>query len=150
MVYYFDNNIGISLAYNYINLENTQDAYKNTAKFHNFRMGVNGRLFEESLLGLFFSTGVNLVPNYTFKIPMRFSNPQGNELSANGATYGLYLNAGLSIRVYKGFVFFSSFDYTYIPVVLKYSTTIQNHILEQTETTNMNGLGIQAGLAYRF
>lgn len=150
LIYYFENNIGILVAYNYIALEKIQDDSKNIAEIHNIRFGISGRVFEKSQFGLSFSTGINYVPNYTFKTPMRFSNPQGMELSARGTTLGAYFNAGLNIRIYKGLIFITSFDYTYIPVVLNYNFTYQNRELEQIETTNLNSIGIQAGLGYRF
>ena len=150
LIYYFESNIGIVVSYNYIALEETQDTYKNSADFHNIRLGISSRIFENSLFGLSFSTGINYVPNYTFKMPMRFSNPQGMELKATGFTYGAYFNAGLSLRIYKGFHFITSFDYTYIPVNLDYSTIEMNIVLEQIEITNLGGIGAMLGLAYRF
>ena len=148
--YYFDSNIGLSLSYNYIALEEEQGATTNSASFHNIRLGFTARIFEKSLFGLSFSTGINYVPTYSFSMPMLFSNPQGNILSTNGNTFGAFFNAGMSIRVYKGLVFITSFDYTYIPVELDYNTTTQNILLEQIETTHLGGLGVQAGLGFRF
>ncbi len=150
MTYYFKSNIGISVAYNYMALEKMQEDYKNIAEFHNIRFGIRGRFFEKSLLGLSFSTGINYVPNYNFKVPMRFSKPQGMELNAKGSTYGAYFNARLRVRIYKGLSFITSFDYTYIPVELNYSATYQNYELVQIEKTNLSGIGIQTGLSFIF
>lgn len=150
MAYYFDSNIGLSLSYNYIALEKEQGAYKNSANFQNIRLGFTTRIIEKPLFGLSFSTGINYVPTYSFSIPMRFSNPQGQELNTDGNTLGAFFNAGFSIRVYKGLVFITSLDYTYIPVELKYNTTIQDVLIEQIETTNIGGFGVQAGLGFRF
>jgi len=150
MAYYFDSNIGLSLSYNYIALEKKQDAITNSANFQNIRLGFTARVFEESLFGLSFSTGINYVPTYSFSIPMRFSNPQGMELSTDGTTLGAFFNAGISIRVYKGLVFITSFDYTYIPVELNYSTTTQNILIEQVEITHLGGIGVLLGVGYQF
>ncbi len=150
MIYYFKSNIGISVAYNYMAFEETQDEYKNIAEIHNLRFGISGRVFEKPLFGLSFSTGINFVPNYNFKMPMRFSNPQGMELNAKGFTYGAYFNAGFRVRIYKGLSFITSFDYTYIPVELNYSATYQNYELVQIEKTNLSGIGIQTGLSFIF
>jgi hypothetical protein len=150
MAYYFDSNIGLSLSYNYIALEKEQAATTNSANFQNIRLGFTARIFDKSLFGLSFSTGINYVPTYSFSMPMLFSNPQGIELNTDGSTLGVFFNAGLSIRVYKELIFITSFDYTYIPVELDYNTTIQNILIEQIETTHLGGLGIQAGLGFRF
>jgi len=148
--YYLNNGVGMSFGYNYLHLEKTEANKTNAATLHNLRLGLGARLFKESLISISFFTGINMVAHYDFEMPLAFTNSEGLYFTTDGYAMGAFFSAEANFHIYKSFFIHTSLEYTYIPTELKYSTVYTNIPISQTEKTNIGGVGIMLGLAYRF
>ncbi len=148
--YFFTNGIGLTLGYNYLHLEKTEAQQTNSAIMHNLRIGFGGRVFKESLISISFFTGVNMLTSYHFDMPTVFTNYGNSKLSATGSAIGAFISAEANIPIYKGIFIHSTLDYTYIPTTLKYSANYPSFQIYQSEISNLGGIGVMLGVAYRF
>ena len=147
--YYFNNRIGITTGYDYLPFEKTKEGTSNTGFMHNLRIGIIGRVFEQSLLSVKFSTGLNMTP-YSFQMPIMYKDLGDGKLTANGFITGVFFTSGISVKLYKRLYFHTTFDYTYIPNKLIYTYNYEDISLKQTEVTNIGGIGFKAGLEFHF
>lgn len=148
--YFFKNNIGISVGYNYLQLEKVEGEYKNAAYINNLRLGISGRLYEKSRFGFTFSTGLNYIASYDMMMDHGDPRLDPSNLRATGTSIGVYFNTGINIKIFKGLYFATQFDYTYIPTELTYTYSDDILDLTQTEQSNLGGLGLQMGLGFQF
>jgi len=150
--YYFNKGIGLTFGYNYLHLEKTEASKTNTASLHNLQLGLGARLFEKSLISISFFAGINTVAHYHMEMPLSraFTNSEGLNLTADAYAVGVFFSAEANLHIYKSFFIHTLLDYTYIPTELEYNTVYTNIPIDQTEKTNIGGIGILLGLGYQF
>ncbi|MCK5857185.1 MAG: hypothetical protein KAG64_06830 [Bacteroidales bacterium] len=147
--YYLNNRVGITTGYNYLPFKITKEGTSNTGFMRNLRIGVIGRVFEQSILSVKCSTGLNMT-SYSFQMPIKYKDIGDGNLTTNGFITGVFFTSGISLRIYKSLYFHTSFDYTYIPSKLIYTYSYKDISLTQTEITNIGGIGFKTGLEFRF
>jgi len=154
--YYFKNNLGISLGFyplimdnklNVFETDSTFSNYENEAALINFTLGLSGRIPTSSAFSLFYGFGINLVPVYDLMMTSSTESSDPRDLEANDGTVGFYLKSGIKINLYKFISLKAGFEYSFIPVELEYTNSENVKI---NEKTNLGGLGVQTGLSFNF
>ena len=155
LAYYFKKNLGISLGFspvfmnNEMNIQETDTSstiYENTGSIINFKLGLTGTISNSSNIKLYYGFGVNFVPNYTFT---KYFEKGGNyfNIEASNLALGFYFSTGMKIRLFKFISLKTGIDYSYIPADPEYSNSDGVKIFE---SANIGGLGLQAGLSFNF
>jgi outer membrane protein W len=154
--YYFKNNLGISLGFyplimnnelHVIETESTFSNYENEASIINFTIGLSGRMPTSSAFSLYYGFGINFVPNYNLMMTLSTESTDPSDLEANDLALGLYLKSGVEIKLFKFISFKAGIDYSFIPSELEYTNSEGVKI---NEKTNLGGLGLQTGFSFNF
>jgi outer membrane protein W len=156
LTYFFKNNIGISLGFYPLSMDNelkvkttdtTFSNYENYASISNLKLGITGRMSTSTSFNFYYGFGINFIPNYDLMITSSNESVDPADIEAIDSAVGFYLRTGLKTKIYKSLYLNTSAEYTYIPTELEYNST-DNVIIN--EKTNLGGLSIQIGLSYSF
>ncbi len=156
LTYYFKNDIGISLGFYPLSMDNelhvqttdsTTSNYENYASISNLTLGVSGRLSTSEAFSLYYGTGINYVPNYDLTITTSTESTDPPDLDALGSAVGFYFKTGIKFKVYKFLSINTGFDYTFIPCEIEFTS---NDGVKINEKTNLGGFGFKAGLTFSF
>ncbi|MDP8268706.1 MAG: OmpW family outer membrane protein [Candidatus Tenebribacter davisii] len=156
LTYYFKSNLGISLGFYplimdnelYIkNTDTTYSNYENEASIVNFTLGISGRMQSSSAYNLFYGCGLNFVPNYDLMMTSSSESTNPSDLEANDLALGFYFETGIKIKLYKFIALKTGTEYSFIPSELKYTNSESVKI---NEKTNLGGLGLHTGLSFNF
>ena len=156
LTYYFKNNLGISLGFyplimdNKLHIQKTDTSfsnYENEASIANLTLGLAGRMPISTTFRLFYGFGINFVPNYDLMMTSSTENSDPSDLQANDLALGFYLKTGVKIKLYKFIYLNAGIEYSFIPLELEYTNSEGVKI---NEKTNLGGLGLQIGLSFNF
>jgi len=156
LTYYFKNNLGISLGFYPLIMDNklhvletdsTFSNYENEGSIVNLTLGLSGRMSTSSAFSLFYGFGINFVPNYYLMMTLSTESSDPSDLEAIDLAFGFYLKSGIKIRLYKFISLKAGIEYNFIPSELEYTNSEGVKI---NEKTNLGGLGIQTGLSFNF
>jgi len=156
LTYYFKNNLGISLGFYPLIMDNklhvletdsTFSNYENEAAIINFTLGLSGRMLTSSAFSLYYGFGINFVPNYDLMMTLSTESSDPSDLEAIDSALGFYLKSGIKIKLYKFISLKAGFEYSFIPSELEYTNSEGVKI---NEKTNLGGLGVQTGLSFNF
>jgi outer membrane protein W len=157
--YYFKNFLGISFGFNYLSLINDLEYYEsstqtsgvfhtfhNEAQIYNLKLGYAGQSRDYTLIHLYYGIGLNYtpylleqntVPNFMEQLPY----------SAQDYAFGLYINSGMQIKLFKFTYLNLGMEYTYIPKTIHYKAISK---YEHEVKTNLGGIAGQVGIAVKF
>lgn len=156
LTYYFKNNLGISLGFyplimdnklSVIETDSTFSSYENEGSIVNFTLGLSGRIPASSAFNLFYGFGVNFVPNYDLMMTYSNQSSDPSDIEAIGLALGFYFKTGIRIKLSKFISLKTGIQYSYIPSELEYTN---NGGTEIKEKTNLGGMGLQTGLSFNF
>ena len=155
--YYFNENIGLSLGLNMVNLDNKLriqktdtifDSYENLALIPNITVGISGKIFHSQSLHFFYETGINFVPDYYLEMQYADHSSDPPDLNAEGMALGVYGTSGVNLKLTHLLYFQTALSYSFIPVDLEYTNGEKS--VKINEKTNLGGLGLQMGLSFNF
>ncbi|MEA1874534.1 MAG: OmpW family outer membrane protein, partial [Bacteroidota bacterium] len=156
LTYYFKNNLGISLGFyplimdnklQVIETDSTFSNYENEASVVNFTLGLSGRMPTSPAFNLFYGFGINFVPNYDLIMQVSTESSDPSDLEAIDLALGFYFKTGIKIKLYKFISLKTGIEYSFIPSELEYTN---NEGVKINEKTNLGGLGLQTGLSFNF
>lgn len=156
LTYYLKNDLGISLGFYPLIMDNklhvlktdsTFSNYENEASIVNFTLGLSGRMPTSSSFNLFYGFGINFVPNYSLVMTSLTESSNPRDLEANSLALGFYFKTGIKIKLYKFISLKTGIEYSFIPSELEYTN---NESVKIKEKTNLGGLGLQTGLSFNF
>lgn len=155
--YYFNNNLGVSLGFSLINMDNelsfqasdsTFQSYENMATISQFTLGVAGKINNSQALELYYGLGVDFVANYDLEIKYSDESTVPDDLEANDIALGLYFRTGMKIKLYKFISLKAGLEYSFVPAEIEY--TNNDGSAKINEITNFGGIGLQTGLSFDF
>jgi len=156
--YYFKNYLGISFSFNYLSIQNHlefSNVYSitgNTAKFYNeakifnLQLGYTGQTRDFRRIHIYYGVGFNYTPSYTLSQNMEHGNKLPSYKASSWA-FGVYVNAGVQVKIIKQLYFVMGFEYSYIPHTLSYKSSL-NSVFDTK--TNLGGIAGQIGFSYKF
>jgi len=158
--YYFKNFLGISLGFNYLTLINHLEyhdsfnstsgrlfTFHNEAHIYNIKLGYAGQSRKHSLIHLYYGIGLNYTPSYLLELNTTTNFLEQSVFTAHDFAFGLYVNSGLQIKLFKFTYLNLGMEYTYIPKNVQYSAPPNN---ELEVKTNLGGIAGQLGIAIKF
>ena len=155
--YYFNNKIGISLGIYMIHMDNellvqetdsTFSSYENIADIPNFTLGVTGKLLTSEFLQLFYETGINFIPGYSFELQFSSESSNPQDINAEGVALGVYGKTGATFKIVKSLYFKTALLYSFIPTELEYTNSEGS--AKTNEKTNLGGIGLETGVSFNF
>ena len=155
--YYFNKNVGVSLGFYFVHLDNdlyiketdsTFSSFENMADIPNFTLGITGKLLASNSVRLFYETGLDLIPNYGLEMKYSDETNYPPDMDADGAALGVYCEIGTSFRIIKSLYFNSTFMYSFIPVEVEYTNS--NSTAKTNVKTNLGGIGLYTGMSFNF
>jgi len=157
--YYFKSFLGISLGFDYLSLVNHleyHDSYNqasgktntfhNEAHIYNLKLGYAGQSRDYSLIHIYYGLGLNFTP-CSLKLNTTTNSLEGPAYSAQAYAFGLYINSGIHIKLFKSTYLNLGMEYTYIPKTIQYSALSKS---EFEVKTNLGGVAGQLGIAVKF
>jgi len=155
--YFFNDNLGISIGLNLVNLDNklfvqetdsTFSSSENIAMIPNIMIGIAGNARFSKLLTLFYDSGIDFIPGYGFEKQYATATANPEDMNADGNALGIYIDSGIKIRLAGSLSFNTGFQYSFIPATLSYSNTSQTAKIDVE--TNLGGIGLQSGISFAF
>ena len=155
--YFFNENTGISLGLNMVNMDNelsvkktdsTYSNYENIAQIANITLGISGRYLNSENLHLFYEVGINIIPNYDLEMQYSDESSDPPDMNSIGKALGVYCKTGIKIRIAGSFYFNSALSYSFVPVELEYTNGEGSEKIN--EKTNLGGISLQTGLSFDF
>ncbi len=158
--YYFKNYLGISLGFDYLHIINHlefEDAasiasgetnvFHNEAKIFNIKLGYTGQSKDTSVIHIYYGVGFNFTPSYSLLYGQQhyFEQPA---YTTQDIAFGLYVNAGIQIRLFRFTYLSMGMEYTYIPKNTLYIASSGTSQFE--EKTNLGGIAGQLGIVVKF
>lgn len=154
--YYFKNNLGISLGFYPLIMDNelhiletdtTNSNYENEGIIINLTLGMSGRMYASSAYSLYYGFGINFVPHYDLMMTYSTESYDPSDLEVIDIAFGFYFKTGIKIKLCKFMALKAGIEYSFIPSELEYTNSEGVKI---NEKTNLGGLGIQTGLSFNF
>jgi len=130
MTNFFNENIGLSLGLNMVNLDNklriqktdtSFDSYENLALIPNITLGISGKIFNSQSLHFYYETGINFVPGYSLEMQYANQSSDPPDLNAEGMALGVYGTTGVNLKLSNLLYFQTALSYSFIPVELEYT-----------------------------
>ena len=156
--YYFQNFLGVSLGFDYLNLVNHLEYYDsynqasgdvntfhNEAQIFNLKLGYAGQSLDYSLIHLYYGIGLNYT-HYLLELNTTPNIIEQRPYSAHNFAFGLYINSGMQIKLFKFIYLNLGMEYTYIPKTVQYSALPKG---EFEVKTNLGGVAGQLGIAIK-
>jgi len=155
--YFFNKELGITLGFEHVNMDNelsvietdsTSSNYENIASVDHLTLGGMIRLDHSPRVRSYYSFGIDLVANYDLEQQYSDESSDPPDLNADDSAIGLYFEAGLRVRLYKFVSLNSGLNYSYIPVEMEYTNS--EGTVKINEKTNLGGIGLKTGLTFDF
>jgi hypothetical protein len=157
--YYFKDYLGISLGFDYLHIINHlefEDAsslytgetnvFHNEAKIYNIKLGYVGQTNDTSVIHIYYGLGLNFSPSYSLFYGQQHYYEQP-AYTAKDIAFGLYINAGIQIQLFKFTYLSMGMEYSYIPENVLYIASSYTSQFE--EKTNLGGIAGQLGIVVK-
>ncbi len=156
--YFFKSFLGLSLGFDYLSLVNHLEYYDsynqpsgiintfhNEAQIFNLKLGYAGQSRDYSLIHLYYGIGLNYTP-YHLELNTTPNFLEQRAYSAHDYAFGLYINSGMQIKLFKFIYLNLGIEYTYIPTTVHYKTSSKS---ELEVKTNLGGVAGKLGIAVK-
>jgi outer membrane protein W len=156
LTYYFKNNVGMSLGFyplimqNELNVKETDTtfvSYTNQSTIINFTLGFAGQTASTSKINFYYGFGINFIPSYDFEMKVHTESVNPKDLEASDIALGGYIKSGIKIKLNNFISFKTGIDYSFVPRELEYNN---GDGVVMYEKTNLGGIGLNTGFSFSF